>query len=1073
MSRTLRFLVGVLTVAAALTAVSATERRNIRFKVLGVEEGLSQSAINAVLQDRDGIMWFGTEDGLNRYDGYSVEVFKHEPRNPESLASSFVECLYQDGSGRLWVGTAGGGLNRYDPETGAFVRYQHDPHDLSSLSHDTVKAIVEGGDGRLWVGTDRGGLNVFDPETGGFLRYRHDAERPTSLSSDRVRSLLVDREGTLWIGTYGGGLNRLQSGGGSFTRYLHDPGDEGSLSDDRVDTIFEDDGGVLWVSTYGGGLNRMDPGTRRFTRFLHDPAEPGSLSANRVRSVLRDRDGTLWVATEAGLNEWDPKERRFLHYHHRVEDPGSLSDDNVTVLFQDAGGLLWVGTKAGGLNRWNAAVGSFRHVSTDPQTPTPLSHSVVTSFAETGDGTLWVGTFGGGLNRIKDERLEVVLAANSGLVDDRVMSLLADADGGLWIGTYGSGLQHYDVGSGEFRHWSHDPDDPQSLGANGVMTLFIDHGGSLWAGTYEGGLNRMLAGGRGFQRYRHDPDDPATLGSDVVSALTEGADGTLWIATGGGGLYSLDPMRESLEGYRSRPMDPDSLSSDDIWALHEDATGTLWIGTGGGGLSAWKAEDREQGTVRFVSYSERDGLPNNTIYGIRPDAAGYLWLSTNGGLARFNPEEGEFRRFDTTHGLQSREFNFGAHFTNARGELFFGGVNGYNVFYPDEVRQNPYVPPVILTGFFRNSEPAAFPEGELVLDYRDESVSFEFAALDYTAPERNRYAYMLEGFDNDWNELGTMRRATYTNLDSGDYRLLVRAANADGTWNESAYEMAVTVLAPPWRTWWAYGLYAGLLGFTVMTYTRAQSGKLRREEAYSRKLEDEVASRTEELEQRAQELKTLNHKLEDASLTDPLTGLRNRRFLKTQVVPRMEADLQSGVTREPKLGGVFLMLDLDGLKGANDTWGHDAGDQILLQTRDVLLRTCRATDTIVRLGGDEFLIVARELDLDAAEALAERIRQNVERHVYAVRHGDEARITVSVGLAPYPFVTESPTALNWEQVVKLADRALYAAKNRGKDRWISVAGRDGLEPHELGRLVRDDLTELAERGLVELHSSAA
>jgi len=410
----------------------------------------------------------------------------------------------------------------------------------------------------------------------------------------------------------------------------------------------------------------------------------------------------------------------------------------------------------------------------------------------------------------------------------------------------------------------------------------------LWIGTYRGGLNRMNRERGTFERFRSDPEDPAALSDDRVMVIRSDSDGMLWIGTEDGGLNRFDPRTRIFTRFRSDPAEPSSLGSNFIWSMHEGRDGTLWIGAQGGGLHRWSQEDRRALRSHFTRYTERDGLRNESIYGILEDAQGNLWLSTNRGVSRFDPQLERFTNFDTTHGLQNNEFNFGASFAGPTGEMLFGGNNGFNVFDPVRVDGNDYVPPVVLTGIFKLNERVVLdkptPEAErITLGHLDHTVSFEFAALDFTAPQRNRYAYKLDGFDQDWVQLGNSRRATYTSLPPGSYVFRVRGTNNDEIWNETGAQLAVEVFPPPWKTWWAYSLYALVLFGVVLRYTHIQAEKLRREAEYSRKLEEEVRERTQEIATRNTELQEVNGKLEQASLTDSLTGLRNRRYLMTEV----------------------------------------------------------------------------------------------------------------------------------------------------------------------------------------------
>ncbi len=812
-------LATLLVVETGILLISAAELqalpRSMRFQRLSTEEGLSQASGLAILQDSRGFMWFGTQNGLNRYDGYAFTLYKHDSQEPTSLAHNNVWTVCEDGSGNLWVGTDGGGLDRWDRRTDTFTHHRHDPEDPASLSGDRVRDLWLDSSGILWVGTAAAGLNRLDPVTGTFSRMRSVPTDPTSLSDDRIRALYEDHSSILWIGTRGG-LNRLDRATRQIVRYTHDPSDPSSLSDNHVYAIHQDAGGNLWVGT-DGGLHRLERDGGGFARYTHDPLLPSSLSDNRVRAVLEDQDGRLWIATDAGLNLFDRDAETFVRYTHDPAESTSLSHNAILSLYQDTSGVLWVGTMAGGLNRWNPTTWSFPHYRSRPKEPHGLSNDIATSFSEDAAGDLWIGTFGGGLNRWRRDSGDLVHYRNdptdpTSLSGDRVMAVIHDRFGQLWAGTSGAGLNRLNSQSGTFTRYAHDPKKRDSLSSSRIMSLFEDREGILWVGTFGGGLNRFDRQHEKFVAFRHDPGDPASLSNDRVTCFTEDLAGRLWLGTDGGGLNRFAGGDRSFERYRHQEANRHSLASDAVMSLHVDPAGTLWVGTKGGGLDRLDDLSGQPTKAVFKNYSERDGLPNAAVNGIRSDSEGRLWLSTNDGLARFDPGSETFNSYDTSDGLQNDDFFFGAHYRSPGGEMFFGGLSGFNAFFPERIEHDPYQPPVVITGFLKRNKPVAFdrPIYDLrgvELSYRDSVFSFEFAALYFAAPERNRYRYKLEGFDTDWIDLGHRRRVTFTNLDSGSYTLRVQGSNKDGVWNETGTSIEVFVSPSPWATWWAYMLY--------------------------------------------------------------------------------------------------------------------------------------------------------------------------------------------------------------------------------------------------------------------------
>jgi diguanylate cyclase (GGDEF)-like protein len=569
------------------------------------------------------------------------------------------------------------------------------------------------------------------------------------------------------------------------------------------------------------------------------------------------------------------------------------------------------------------------------------------------------------------------------------------------------------------------------------MALFEDEQGTVWVGTFGGGLNRFDPTSGGFVAYRNDPEDPQSLSSDRVAVIRSAGPGKLWVGTDEGGLNLFDKATGKAIHYRHLASDDESLSHDSVTSVLESSNGDLWISTFLG-LNRWSAADRQAGRVRFRRYSESEGLPNNTVWGVLEDDTGRLWMSSNRGLARFDPRDESFTLYDTTHGLQGMEFNFGAYFESSQGEMFFGGTDGFSHFDPESIGQNRHRPPVRLTSFKKlkieaELEQPVWETSQVTLSWRDYAVSFEFAALDFANPNQNTYAYRLENFDQDWNQIGRDRRATYTNLEPGEYIFRVIAANNDGVWNYDGLSVVVTMVPPFWKTHWAYALYALASGGLIIGLVRSVRRRMRRKDEYSRKLEREVAARTKELH--------------EAAVSDPLTGLRNRRYLMEHLAVELET-LRSSYEDQGDVRGrrgtdglydvLFLMIDLDGLKPINDVHGHAAGDQAILQMRDVLLGVCRTDDTLIRWGGDEFLVVSREVTRASAERMAERIRQAVTSHRMVLDDGTELPLSCSIGFTFFPFLPQDPAFVKLDQVVTIADRALYVAKESGRNAWVGL-----------------------------------
>lgn len=1035
-------------------------QRNILFSHLTTRDGLSQASVTSITQDKHGFIWFGTQEGLNRYDGKKIEVFEHDYKNPDSLSHDWIRSLLPDAFGGVWIGTNGGGLDHFDPVQKQFLHFRHNPQDPNSLSGDKVRVVYKDRQGILWVGTDRAGLNRFNPKTGEFLHYQHDPADEQSLSSNRVLTIIEDRHDALWIGTRDGGLDRLDTKTGKFTHFRHDPENATSLSHDRVRVVYEDSFGSIWVGTYQGGLNLYQPATNTFKRFQHNVNESNSLSNDRVVSIYQDSQGTLWVATDDGLNEWRAKQQDFVTYDHQATDPDSLSNKRVTSIFQDRGGVLWVGT-FNGINKWNYASEAFTHYQ-ESGTRFKLSNDFIMAISESQNDVLWVGTYGGGLNKLdlttgQTQYFNQQSGTETGLSDATVTSIYEDSEHIMWLGTRSGGLNRLDPLTGKISYFQHDPQDDESISSNAIPSVYGDPDGTLWIATYGAGLNRRDPLTGKFKAYRHDPQDNSSISSDLVMAIFRDRAGVLWIGTERGGLNRFEPQTETFIRYQHDSDNPQSLSNNTASTIHENKAGDLWIGTQGGGVNLWSADDRQKGQAVFKKYLKNDGLLSDTIMAILEDNKGKMWLSSNRGLSLLDPETGEIRNFSQKNGLRSNDFNFAAHLANQQGQLMFGSSTGIVSFSPEQVHVNQHPPQVVLDGHTRKGAlPTSYSnvdqQKSIELSYKDELVVFEFTGMDFSAPDKNLYRYQLEGFDASWSEPARFQRTTYTNLPVGKYTFKVMAANNDGVWNPHHAALTFEVVPPPWMSNWAFALYILLIISFILLLLRAQSKKRQQQTQQRKELEYQVELRTHELAERNEQLLQLNDTLKDISVTDTLTGLKNRRYVQDYM--RCESaniqrrayqyshqnSNQEALNISPSMS--FMMIDLDGFKAINDQYGHDAGDKVLLQVRDILYECCRTTDLISRWGGDEFLLVCRDTKTNAVERLAERIRDKLAVNSFQLGQSNIGRISGSIGYAQYPFSSHAPDLISWEQVVVIADRASYLSKQNGRNAWAGIyAGR--------------------------------
>ena len=837
----------------AAGAAAAADTPALVLEHLTPSEGMPQGSVYATLQDSQGFVWLGTEDGLVRYDGHELVRYAYS-RGVGGLPGNFIRAIVEDAHHDLWIAIKDSGLARWNRATDSFTVYRHDPANAASLASDTTRTVLVDARGRVWVGTYDAGIDVLDPASGRFEHFRHDPADPNSLGNNQIFTLALDRSGTLWAGT-AAGLERAQPERGAFAHFRHDERDPASLAGNQVSQVIEDREGSLWVGTFDGGLSRMDHGGRVIESFRHDPKLAASLASDEVRAVLEDHAGHLWIGTPEGLDLLDRSTGRFSHYRHDDSDSGSLRDSYILSLYQDTAGLVWIGTREGGVSRWNP-----RSWELGGHRPDWLAGKLVMSFADAPGGKVWIASMGGGLVRFDDATGETVdidriVGRPNAIGDQRVMSLRSARDGTLWIGTMASGLKKL-TPNGQLESVPVKAGDPRSVSAAGIMTLLETHDGRIWIGTYGGGAD-VLDPTTGLIRQlpygaTAGTVSPGAVSAENVSAIAEDMQGNIWLGTDGGGLDLARADGTVVRVFRHDPADAASMPSNSVYGLEIDGEGRVWVGTGGGGLARVIGSPASPDSIRFEVVSREEGLSSDTIYGVLSDSKGSLWLSGNAGLMRFDPQTHAVKTYHREHGLQGEEFDLNAAYRLRDGRLCFGGPGGFNIFDPSRLTDNVHAPRVTLTGLevLGVPVPSTTPYwllDRIVVNYQASIVSLDFGALDFNSPKRNRLAYRVAGLSDRWIDLGTQHRVTLTNLDAGDHLLEVRAANADSVWSDPPLRLTIHRNPAPWRSPWAYAVYALALLLFVVYRVRAHRAKILGIVRAKQRLESEVAARTHEL----------------------------------------------------------------------------------------------------------------------------------------------------------------------------------------------------------------------------------
>lgn len=1047
--------------------------RNLQFSHLNAEKGLSSEFVHDVAQDGRGYMWIATQSGLNSFDGHDVRIYESVSGDLNSLSHNFIWSLHIDGNGDLWIGTERG-VNRYDAKADSFVRQ---PWNNLNLNGFRVRKIIQDQQDNFWLGTLGNGVLRIS-RTGELTQFIKDDESIGSLPDNRIIDLLADRRGQIWVGTDGGGLARFDDATEQFITYRHDAANLLTITSDQIRSLYEDSVGNIWIGTAPGGLNRLDPGTGRVTRFTNDPDNSQSLPAGQISAVYQDNQGTLWVGSENGLAEWRPALNGFVRY---ATEDGNPLNSRIAAMMQDASGVLWIAGQVG-VSAWNYFSDTFKYFST---VEGYLTSNLVTSVDESSTGILWVGTYGGGLTRI-DPLNDVVTHYRhdkreaGSLPDDRVMTVHVDANDVVWAGTRSGGLVRLTSDGSRFDQFRHDPDDEASLSGDAISSILSDGKGRLWIGVFDGGLNVAWQGNPdNVQRFRHDPDNPNSLSGDRVLELTEDRTGKIWIGTEDAGLNLFDPVTRSFTVYDLEDLaQSESVPHGTPWEIKEARDGSLYLGTLGQGLLQWTPGARQAGGVRFRQLGAVQGLASE-IYGIIENRP-YLWLSSNRGLFQYNTVTGEVRRFDNNNGLRNNEFNQGAALRSRTGQYFFGTTAGLVGFFPGELPENTRAPMVSLTASSRTEPLARTGTGQAIphidLDYFDAFISFDFVALDFMSPDKNLYRYRMEGFDSEWNNAGHFRRAVYSSLPPGNYVFQVQASNNDRVWNLEGGRVEVHVVPPPWSTWWAYMLYAAIFVALMVWYALNQRAKQQTEIASRIRLEHLVDARTAELADKNNDLMLLNQRLEQASVTDALTGLHNRRFVDEHIaaeVSKLQRQMFEDDSSEEAPQFIFLMMiDLDGFKSINDAFGHHAGDRALLEVKERLLASCRQSDVVIRWGGDEFLIIGTTRTMEGAEQFADKVRQTLAAPGYDVGDGNTGRLSGSIGVSAIPFTGNKIGFASWEQVCSVADMGAYIAKGSGRNAWVSITGTPLITQVDFAG-IKENLANLVKERKLRIVSSSS
>ncbi len=905
----LQFFIILVVIKIFFATSTLVAQSSIRFNHLNVKQGLSQGSVTCILQDKKGFIWFGTQDGLNRYDGYSFKVFKNKPSDSTSLSDNFIISIYEDKTGYLYIETQSGKFHKFNPKMESFRIVKKENVNLFGAKFSSVLPTLLESSGIKWVGSSKGlGLTKTDTRTGKSITYKHNAADPYSLSDNKVYSVFRDRSGNLWVGTFNG-LDRLDELSGKFYHYRNNPNDPNSLPDNWIWPIFEDSKGNLLIGTVRGGLSIFNPKANTFQNFKNDPSNPTSISNNWIFSITEDQSGMIWIGTyEGGISYYYPSAQAFDLFKSDLKNKNSLSDNSIQSIVVSKNGDYWIATGNGGVNRFSPRENKFSHLKHNPANP-------------------------------------------NSLVSNSVISLLEDQSGMIWIGTLSSGLNSYNPRSEKFTRYSQNSANPDALTDNRIYSLVEDKSGNIWIGTYGGGINKFDKKTSKFSNYQFNSKDTSSLSSNAAWSLSFDDSENLWVGTFGGGVNLLFKNSNSFKHFKNQVNNPNSISDNNIITVFKDSKGGMWFGSTKG-FSKFISKSNT-----FKNYSETDGLPNNFVYGIVEDNDGNLWLSTNKGLSKFNPSKETFMNYYVEDGLQGNEFNQNAFAKDFKtGNILFGGPNGLNIFNPEKLKGNTFIPPVSFTGFLRYNtddqegkpiiEKGISERDTIQLTYKDNIISFDFSALSFYNNHKNQYKYRLDGVNENWIQLGNNHSVTFTNLSPGEYYLRVIGSNSDGVWNEKGVSLLFEVSPPWWKTNIAYGFY--LISFFGLMFS-ARRFELNRREQKAQIRESALMLKATEAENRALEIENERKTKE----------LEEARQLQLSMLPKElpnlpNLEIAAFMRTASEVGGDYYDFSIQENNVLNIAFGDATGHGLQAGTMVTLMKGFFISDS-AKLGISEFM----------------------------------------------------------------------------------------------------------------------
>jgi len=852
-----------------------------KFDHLTIDDGLSSNLIRCIFRDSRDYLWVGTEEGLDKYDSYDIKKYRFNKNDQGSISNNGLICIFEDSRKDLWFGTVDG-LNKYNPDKDNFTVYKNIPGNNHSLNSSNINGIAEDKAGNIWVVTGENCLNKWVPDSGYFIRYRYE-EQAFSVTPRPSRMLAIDKNGLIWVVSYSDGFYSFNPETGKFSPAA---GQIQDLGGDCLKSLFIDNHNKIWITTDGSGLFAYDPVLKNFKQYGSQGGGTGTNKKGLLDVTQEDENHLLFAVDQGGINRLDLRTGKFEYLMFDNSNNEGLNNNGIWCFYKDREGILWVGTSGGGINYHNPKKYKFHLQRNKGNDPNSLSYNNVTCFYEDDQGLIWIGTDGGGLNVYNpDNETFKVYRHNPSdpfsISGNAIRCISEDKDKNLWIGTWDAGLNRFDRKSGRFTVYMPERNNPSGLSGRNVWNMAIDKNDTIWLGMFNEGIDLFDKNKGVVKRFRNNTDRPDVSIGKNDYVLFRDSNKDIWVSVRGGiCLYN------SESGTFKRISFHDKLVSDVndnvISAFCKDQKGDLWVGTIANGIFHCKPD----GTI-IDTLSINSGLPSKRIQSIIEGNDGCLWISSNGGISRYDIADRKFRNYTKADGLQGDQFKQQSCLKGRNGKLYFGGFNGFNSFIPDSIKDNDFIPPVYITGFQIFNQPVVFGgknsqfpcpinvAKEITLRPGQSVFSFTFNAINYTSPEKNKYAYIMEGFEHTWNNTDASRRyVTYTHLDPGEYTFRVRATNNDGIWNDTGVSLKITILPPWWKTL-VFRISASL--FVILLFVTFFFRRVRQLSRQKVLLEKTVAAKTYELQETN---KALIQQAKELSESNQLLGDRQRKIEK-------------------------------------------------------------------------------------------------------------------------------------------------------------------------------------------------